>query len=161
MGEATVADSGGAEAPPLPTRHNAVVDPLNVDQELRGIAEPDAELIAMLLREAFQLEHIVNGDAVRYTPEGGRVSVRARQDGEHVLFEVADTGVDIDPEDLPHVFERFWRAEKSRSRSTGGSGLGLAITRQVVRAQGGTVSVTSEPGDGSTFRVLMPVRWSV
>ncbi|WP_030429449.1 sensor histidine kinase [Allokutzneria albata] len=78
-----------------------------------------------------------------------------------MLFEVTDTGPGIAPEDLLHVFDRFWRAEKSRNRSTGGSGLGLAITRQVVQAQGGTVSVTSEPGDGSTLRVLMPVRWSV
>ncbi|GLZ30995.1 two-component sensor histidine kinase [Lentzea sp. NBRC 105346] len=100
-------------------------------------------------------------NAVRYTPSGGTVTVRAFPDGGSAVVEVADTGAGIAAEDLPHVFDRFWRADKSRSRATGGSGLGLAITRHLVEAHGGSVSVSSEPGSGSTFRVTLPNYLSV
>ncbi|MEV4008486.1 ATP-binding protein, partial [Actinomadura sp. NPDC049753] len=95
-------------------------------------------------------------NAVRYTPAGGRVSLRASDDGDDVLIEVADTGPGIAPEHLPHVFDRFWRAEKSRSRQTGGSGLGLAIVRQLAEAHGGSAAVRSEPGRGATFVLRLP-----
>ena len=95
-------------------------------------------------------------NAVRYTPAGGRVSLRASADGDAVLIEVADTGPGIAPEHLPHVFDRFWRAEKSRNRQTGGSGLGLAIVRQLAEAHGGSAAVHSEPGGGATFVLRLP-----
>ncbi|MFJ6615485.1 ATP-binding protein [Streptomyces sp. NPDC091289] len=101
-------------------------------------------------------------NAVRHTPEGGRVTLRAyasdRGDGGDgtVVIEVKDTGSGIPAEDLPHVFDRFWRAEKSRSRRTGGSGLGLAIVRKLVEAHGGTVDATSTEGEGSTFVLRLP-----
>ncbi len=98
-------------------------------------------------------------NAVRHTPEGGRVTLRAYASDEGdgaVLVEVADTGSGIPSEDLPHVFDRFWRAEKSRSRRTGGSGLGLAIVRKLVEAHGGTVDATSVEGKGSTFVLRLP-----
>ncbi|SNR93534.1 sensor histidine kinase [Actinomadura mexicana] len=95
-------------------------------------------------------------NAVRYTPAGGRVSLRAYADGDDVLIEVADTGPGIAPEHLPHVFDRFWRVEKSRSRQTGGSGLGLAIVRQLAEAHGGSAAVRSEPGRGATFVLRLP-----
>lgn len=98
-------------------------------------------------------------NAVRHTPEGGRVTLRAyaSEEGDGtVLVEVTDTGSGIPPEDLPHVFDRFWRAEKSRSRRTGGSGLGLAIVRKLVEAHGGTVDATSVEGEGSTFVLRLP-----
>jgi signal transduction histidine kinase len=72
------------------------------------------------------------------------------------MLEVADTGVGIAPEDLPHVFERFWRGEKSRSRATGGAGIGLAIVRELARAHEGSVEVDSSPGRGACFRVRLP-----
>jgi two-component system, OmpR family, sensor histidine kinase BaeS len=97
-------------------------------------------------------------NAVRYTPPGGRVSLRAHADGDDVLIEVADTGPGIAPGHLPHVFDRFWRAEKSRSRQTGGSGLGLAIVRQLAEAHGGSAGVRSEPGQGATFVLRLPRR---
>ncbi|WP_189929816.1 sensor histidine kinase [Streptomyces sulfonofaciens] len=97
-------------------------------------------------------------NAIRHTPAGGALALTARPDGDEVVFEVADTGSGIAPEDLPHVFDRFWRAEKSRSRRTGGSGLGLAIVRQLVTAHGGTVTAESEPGAGSAFRLRLPSR---
>nr|WP_244994268.1 HAMP domain-containing sensor histidine kinase [Actinomadura coerulea] len=95
-------------------------------------------------------------NAVRYTPAGGRVSLRAYADGDDVLIEVADTGPGIASEHLPHVFDRFWRAEKSRSRQTGGSGLGLAIVRQLAEAHGGAAEVSSEPEKGATFTLKLP-----
>ncbi|WP_440900208.1 sensor histidine kinase, partial [Actinosynnema sp.] len=101
------------------------------------------------------LDNLV-ANALRHVPPGGRVEVTAEHEGDDVVIKVADTGTGITPEDLPHVFDRFWRAEKSRSRRTGGSGLGLAIVRKLVEAHGGTVSATSEPGKGSTFTVRLP-----
>ncbi|GAB2791421.1 HAMP domain-containing sensor histidine kinase [Streptomyces chlorus] len=77
--------------------------------------------------------------------------------GRTVVVEVADTGSGIDPADLPHLFDRFWRADKSRNRRTGGSGLGLAIVRKLAEAHGGSVTVTSTPGSGSVFALRLPV----
>ncbi|MFD7792642.1 ATP-binding protein [Streptomyces sp. NPDC059759] len=95
-------------------------------------------------------------NAIRHTPAGGTVTLRARRQDDRIVLEVSDTGAGIEPEDLPHVFDRFWRAEKSRSRRTGGSGLGLAIVRQLVTAHGGTVTVSSAAGAGSVFAVHLP-----
>ncbi|MFI0960305.1 sensor histidine kinase [Streptomyces sp. NPDC021080] len=95
-------------------------------------------------------------NAIRHTPAGGTVTLFAHREQDEVVFAVADTGAGIAPGDLPCVFERFWRAEKSRSRRTGGSGLGLAIVRQLAAAHGGTVSVTSELGTGSVFTLRLP-----
>ncbi|GAA4861427.1 sensor histidine kinase [Saccharopolyspora cebuensis] len=118
-------------------------------------APADLELVADPVRLRQVVGNLV-ANAVRHTPEGGSITVRARQDGAEVVIEVADTGSGIDPEDLPHVFDRFWRAEKSRNRETGGSGLGLAIARKLAEAQGGGVTATSTPGVGSTFTVRLP-----
>jgi signal transduction histidine kinase len=97
-------------------------------------------------------------NAVTYTPEGGLVSVEAMPDGPgHVALSVADTGIGIAPEDLPRVFERFYRTDASRARSTGGFGLGLSIARDLVVAMGGTITVESEVGAGSRFTVRLPV----
>lgn len=97
-------------------------------------------------------------NAIRYTPAGGAVTLRAYRDGGEIVIEVADTGVGIGADELPYVFDRFWRAEKSRSRDTGGSGLGLPIARSLVEAHGGTLTVTSTPGRGSTFTVRLQVQ---
>ena len=107
------------------------------------------------LRLRQMLDNLVR-NALRYTPAGGSVEVRAQQLGDRVTIDVVDTGVGIDAEDLPHVFDRFWRAEKSRNRETGGSGLGLSIVRRLAEAHGGSISVTSSPGVGSVFRVTLP-----
>ncbi|WLW57805.1 sensor histidine kinase [Streptomyces sp. YU58] len=95
-------------------------------------------------------------NALRHTPADGTVTLSARRDGDDVLLEVADSGSGIAPEDLPHVFDRFWRAEKSRSRRTGGSGLGLPIVRHLVAEHGGTAVARSEPGTGSVFTLRLP-----
>ncbi|NEQ25766.1 MAG: two-component sensor histidine kinase, partial [Microcoleus sp. SIO2G3] len=80
-----------------------------------------------------------------------------KPDGNQVWIEVRDTGVGIAAEDLPHVFERFWRADRSRNRTSGGTGIGLAISRRLVELQGGEIEVESELGTGSTFRFSLPI----
>ncbi|MFF4663428.1 sensor histidine kinase [Streptomyces sp. NPDC001282] len=97
-------------------------------------------------------------NAVRHTPEGGRVTLHAyvSEAGDQVVVDVVDTGSGIAAGDLPHVFDRFWRAEKSRNRRTGGSGLGLAIVRKLVEAHGGAVDASSVEGQGSVFTLRLP-----
>jgi two-component system phosphate regulon sensor histidine kinase PhoR len=96
-------------------------------------------------------------NAVTYTAEGGLVSIEAAPDGPaHVTLSVADTGIGIPPEDLERVFDRFYRTDASRARSTGGFGLGLSIARDLVEAMGGTISVESEVDTGSRFTVRLP-----
>ena len=78
--------------------------------------------------------------------------------GRDAVLEISDTGVGIPEEDLPHVFDRFYRVDKARSRDTGGTGLGLSIVQQIVRLHAGSVTVQSELGKGTTFTVQLPVR---
>ena len=99
---------------------------------------------------------ILLDNALKYTPAGGRVTLAARRDAQEVTISVADTGAGIAPDDLPHVFERFWRADKVRSREAGGAGLGLAIARQIAELHGARLDVQSEPGRGSIFSVRLP-----
>jgi len=97
------------------------------------------------------------GNALRHTP-AGRVTVEAGTRDSGVIFRVRDTGDGIPPEHLPHVFERFYRAEKSRSREGGGSGLGLAISRALIETMGGSITVESAgAGKGATFSFTLPV----
>ncbi len=95
-------------------------------------------------------------NALRYTERDGEARILVRREGDSAVLEVVDTGVGIAAEDLGRIFERFWRGEKSRSRTTGGAGIGLAIVRELVRAHDGRIEVESEPGSGSRFRVLLP-----
>jgi signal transduction histidine kinase len=98
------------------------------------------------------------GNALQYTPPGGRVSVGAWRQRDKVRIEVNDTGIGIAAEYLPHVFERFFRVDRSRSRVGGGSGIGLTIAKYLVEAQGGTLEAASPgPGQGSTFSFTVPV----
>jgi len=90
-------------------------------------------------------------NAERHTPAGGQITVTVQQTQTELQISVADTGPGIAPEDLPYIFERFYRADKSRSRQSGGSGLGLAIAKQLVEAHGGKIWAQSPPGQGTTF----------
>src|ERR671928_1512781 len=94
-------------------------------------------------------------NAVRYTDEGGRVTVRVGRRGAHAAIEVADTGIGIAPEHMARVFDRFWRAGAASERAPDGSGVGLAVVSDIVRAHGGRVEAASRPGGGSTFTVLL------
>jgi two-component system phosphate regulon sensor histidine kinase PhoR len=96
-------------------------------------------------------------NAVKYSQPGGTVFLRAEIDGERVRISVADQGVGIPEAHLPRIFERFYRADKARSRELGGTGLGLSIVKHIVQLHGGTVEAISEPGKGTTISVLIPV----
>jgi signal transduction histidine kinase len=96
-------------------------------------------------------------NALRHTPAGGTITISAELREDRVLVSVRDTGTGISPEDLPHVFERFYRADRSRARSTGGSGLGLTIAKQIVEAHGGQIWAQSWLGAGSTFAFSLPL----
>lgn len=96
-------------------------------------------------------------NALRYTPAGGAVLISAAVRGETVALAVTDTGIGIAPEDLPHVFERFYRTDRARGRDTGGTGLGLAIVKGAVDAMGGKVTAESNLGLGSRFTILLPL----
>ncbi|MEL7562629.1 ATP-binding protein [Dehalogenimonas sp. 4OHTPN] len=121
------------EAPDIGT--DIIIDPARIEQVLRNLL----------------------ANALHYTPDGGRVTVKLMPDFDGLTISVADTGLGIPPEDLVHLFERFYRVDRSRARSTGGSGLGLAIVKQLVEAHGGRVWVNSEIGKGSTFFFHLPV----
>ena len=97
-------------------------------------------------------------NASKYTPDGGSIRVTLRRMGRDAVLEIADTGVGIPETDLPHVFDRFYRVDKARSRDTGGTGLGLSIVQQIVRLHAGSVTVASEVGKGTTFTVQLPVK---
>ncbi len=96
------------------------------------------------------------GNAIRYT-ETGTITVKSWHDSQQLWIAVIDTGIGISEQDLPRVFERFWRADRSRSRHSGGTGIGLAITRRLVELQGGEIFVTSRLGEGSTFQFSLPL----
>jgi len=96
-------------------------------------------------------------NAIRYTPAPGTVSVSLRREGQMAVVAITDTGVGIPPEDIPFIFERFYRVDKARSRAEGGSGLGLAICRHIAEAHGGKIEVESQVGVGSTFSVWLPL----
>lgn len=97
-------------------------------------------------------------NAVKYTPNGGAITVTLRREGKRAIWQVQDNGVGIPKEDQAHIFDRFYRVDKARSRETGGTGLGLSIVRQMVTLHGGEVTVESEPGKGSTFTVSLPIQ---
>jgi two-component system OmpR family sensor kinase len=126
-----------------------------VDVRLESAA-PDAISTADPDRLGQVLRNLVS-NALRYTPAGGTVTLNCTVAGAHALVSVHDTGSGIKPEDLPHVFDRFYRGEKSRSRATGGAGLGLAIVKQLVEAHRGQVWVESTLGKGATFYIRLPL----
>jgi len=96
-------------------------------------------------------------NAIKYTSSGGRITVGARPGATHIEVFVRDTGMGIPPEDLPRLFERFYRVDKARSREMGGTGLGLSIVKHLVAAHDGSIRVESRPNEGSTFFFTLPV----
>jgi signal transduction histidine kinase len=120
--------------------------------------EEGASVLADPLRTLQVLTNLM-ANALRFTPQGGTVSLWAELDpgGRRVIFHVRDTGSGIDPNDLPHIFTRFYRGDKSRSRDEdGGSGIGLTIAKHFVELQGGRIEVQSQPGQGSHFCFSLP-----
>jgi two-component system phosphate regulon sensor histidine kinase PhoR len=119
---------------------------------------PPAPVHALADEDA--LDHILDNlvdNAVKYTPEGGRVTLRWSAVGPDVLIEVEDTGVGIPAKDLPRVFERFYRVDRARSRELGGTGLGLSIVKHLTQALGGRIDAKSTVGQGTTFTLCLPL----
>jgi signal transduction histidine kinase len=121
---------------------------LAADVPADAAVEADRERLAQVLGNLL-------ANALTHTPDGGAITVTAGAEKGRVWIEVADSGPGIEAGHLPHVFDRFYRADPSRARSTGGAGLGLAIVKQLVEAHGGTVTAASEPGRGARFRITL------
>jgi len=120
--------------------------PAQVDWQMRGDAEKLTQVFLNLVE-----------NAIKYTPDGGQVTIAAHRQWQTIRVSVTDTGPGIPAEHLPHVFERFYRADSARARTTGGFGLGLAISQAIVQAHHGQIDAASEPGTGTTFTVVLPV----
>jgi signal transduction histidine kinase len=161
-----------AEARQLPLQLRPSLPTELVDQAVRRIAPQFAEKGVMLTSNVPValpavradadriIQVLINllGNALRYTPADGSVQVRAERQQDAVTFHVADSGIGIAPEHLPHLFERFYRIDKARSRALGGSGIGLAIGRAIVDAHDGQIWATSAgPGQGTTVSFTLPI----
>jgi two-component system OmpR family sensor kinase/two-component system sensor histidine kinase BaeS len=136
-----------------PFRLQAQSSKVDLNLELASSLPPielDVDRITQVIRNLLS-------NALRHTPTGGQVTVTCKHvTSQQLLITVSDTGEGISPDDLPYVFDRFYRADKSRSRISGGSGIGLAIVKQLVEAHGGTVWVESQTGRGTTFGFTLP-----
>jgi len=157
------ADSGG-----LPLEHKLVeLDNILFDvyRQVRMLEPPvEFELIEVdqvtVLGDSDRLKQLFLNlveNAVKYTPPGGAVSLSLYKEADWTFFEVTDTGVGIPTENLPHIFDRFYRVDKSRARAQGGSGLGLSIAQWIAQAHGGAIHVNSQVGEGTTFKVSLPL----
>jgi len=154
----------------------------NLDRKALDMREPATESFQQFAREAEErgltlekemsdtpvpvladdgaLRQVVDNlvqNAIRYTPEGGKILVRVHQEGEYAVLTVQDSGIGIHSQHHDRLFERFYRVDTARSRELGGTGLGLAIVKHLTQAHGGEVTMESEPGRGSTFRVRLPI----
>lgn len=131
-------------------------EPKNIDISLRLQVTEDIRLKG----DQFQLHrlmlNLVN-NAIKYTPENGRVEIRLAVEGSEAVLAVADSGIGIAAEHLPHLFERFYRVDEARNRAVGGTGLGLAIVKSIAEAHEGRVEIESTPGKGSVFTVRLPL----
>jgi signal transduction histidine kinase len=137
------------------TAHRSAASAAGITLDVRADADPEIQADPARLRQA--IGNLV-ANALRHTRSGGTVTIGCRAAEPILVIDVADTGTGIAAADLPKVFDRFWRADKSRSRRTGGSGLGLPISRQLIEAHDGTISVASVPGEGTVFTIVLPFR---
>ena len=153
-------------------------EPLELAEFVKGLASSSARQVAddkrlqiwkpgwtrglgAVLADRDKLEKVVLNlvfNALKFTPAGGKVEIRAEKQGEQFVLIVADTGMGISAKNLPHVFDRFWQADGSSKRKYQGVGIGLALVKELVEIQGGTVTVQSREGQGTTFTARMPYR---
>jgi signal transduction histidine kinase len=138
----------------------------DVAETMRPIAEGRGQQLSVSANGAaithgdpVRLRHVIYNlvdNAIKYTPANGKVELAIQTLSDTVRLSVQDTGVGIGQEHLPHVFERFYRVDKSRSRAEGGAGLGLSIVQSIVQAHGGQVEIESQPGVGTRCTVQLP-----
>lgn len=127
------------------------------DITLKFSADGDEVMIDFDETRVRQIVSNLVENALTHTPNDGDIEVRLSRKAGGITMSVSDSGIGISEADLPRVFDQFYRADQSRARATGGAGLGLTIVKRLVEAHGGTISVTSEPGEGTTFNVFLPV----
>ena len=132
-------------------KNNALQAGISFDLQL----DTDTSIL-ILEDDLYQIVFNLMENGIKYNHSGGRLTVRLNRDEDNAILEVSDTGMGIPEEAINHVFERFYRVDKARSRQTGGSGLGLAIVRSIVQRNRGTISVASTVGKGTTFTVTFP-----
>lgn len=140
---------------------NHVCEVMRVDAEAHSheLRYTPGGTLSVITADKERIEQVlinIISNAIKYTPDGGTITVKAEEVSHGLQIRVSDTGIGIPSEDLPHLFERFYRVEKSRTSETGGTGLGLAIAKEIVEAHGGTISVESEPGKGTEISLLLP-----
>lgn len=134
---------------PLAREKNIAIQ-LEIEADLPEIhIDPD--------RIAQVLDNLMS-NALRHTPAEGQITLRAQRNAESIELSIQDSGPGIDPSELPYVFDRFYRADKSRQRETGGSGLGLAIAKSIIELHGGQITVESEAGEGTNFIIQLPIK---
>jgi len=164
--ELTLAEAGQLKLERRPVAPADLVDraleAARAQAEAKGIAlqadlPEDLPLVDVDSQRIGQVLGNLLSNALTHTPSGGKVVIAARAKQLKVEVSVSDTGEGIPPERLPYIFERFYRADRSRSRATGGTGLGLSIAKQLVEAHGGRISVKSQVGQGTTFAFTLPV----
>ncbi|MCB0159771.1 MAG: HAMP domain-containing histidine kinase, partial [Caldilineaceae bacterium] len=146
-----------AVAPRDLLRRAAAAHFVHADERGVTIVVEDGDALPPVQVDLERMAQVFNNlvsNALRYTPADGTITLAARARGATVELTVADTGAGIDADALPHIFDRFYRADQARSDDA--SGLGLPIVKSIVQAHGGTVDVTSTPGAGTTFRVVLP-----
>ena len=158
-----------AEAGEIPVAHapvNLSALAASIIEQLEPVAQAKGVTLSVgaapgitVLGDAEWLERLLLNlldNAIKFTPDRGRISVRVAAEGAHAVLEVHDTGVGINPEALPHVFERFFRGDPARSAGSEGAGLGLSLVKWIADRHGATVSVESRPNEGATFTVKIP-----
>ncbi|MBI3609197.1 MAG: phosphate regulon sensor histidine kinase PhoR [Nitrospirae bacterium] len=149
---------GAVSVPDLIGRAVHLLQPL-AEKKRQTIAVAPAEGVGPVTGDADKLtEVLINliDNAIKYTPDGGRITVETRQSGSAVEIAVCDTGIGIPSREIPRIFERFYRVDRARSREVGGTGLGLSIVKHIIEAHGGKVSVESRMRKGSRFIVTLP-----
>lgn len=133
-----------------PLREAIAAAEIDLEVEARqGDAVVDADEIGIALRNLV-------GNALKYAAAGGVIKIRSRREGDDAVFEVEDRGPGVSPDEVPHLFERYYRSERSRQSGVNGSGLGLYIVRRIAELHGGEASVQTRPGQGATFRLRLP-----
>ncbi|MBQ4607713.1 MAG: hypothetical protein IJB15_13470 [Clostridia bacterium] len=145
----------------MPSSVRRLCEVMRTDLEAHGhtISCTMEEDLPMVTGDRQRLEQVVINiisNAIKYTPEGGHIDVALFREGDRLVTTVTDNGVGIPEEDIAHIFERFYRVEKSRTSDAGGTGLGLAIAKELVEAHGGQISIQSKLNEGTQVRIELP-----